>query len=599
MISLRSKKIVQHTENFLFSVYVILFLLNLGSFVGFQFTEPDPTVPGLAVRHRVFDAHLLSPFLDQLLLSTISVFSYLFVLIKLRTNFVILALNLVLILILALVIGIHSLSGFGIFALLLMVYKSRRLGFESPYHYIKSLLIWLFSVALVIQALSLSAWVGRAFLGDLGFLSKLIDLQWQMMNLFQPLLLFLAVMSLFFWIPLSLLDRKETEKAPLIKTNDREKRSWFKQETRNRILFLSVISLAITLSIFPYLPSINPTEKLIGVDVEAYSSWMEKIENLSGVDEKIGFALSNGRTLTILLLNAIRSIGSFWMAWVIYSTVASVLLSLTTFWLVRRTTGSFNLGCLGGVLASMSPQFSASLGGGLYANWLALSLMILLFGFILKPLKNPFVRFTSLFILSALLNLAQEYTWTATLGITIMLVCLGTILKRKDLSLVPQALSIIAIIAGGMPVTLLRSTISYTMPLAGSIGVVSTFSLSNLLFYASNLDFAIKIYIGGAFAQIPFFLVIGLLFPFLFKRKDALTILCFAVAIFCSITSLFANYAMISRLLYLYPFSLLLILIIDSLPAIRKDESLLKSLFTLLIVFASINFTLVYLSALP
>ncbi|MCP8314044.1 MAG: hypothetical protein H3Z53_06695 [archaeon] len=445
----------------------------------------------------------------------------------------------------------------------------------------------------------MSAWIGRAFLGELGFLSQPIDLQWQMINLFQPLLLFLVAMSLFFWIPLNLLDRKESEKAPLIQTNDGEKRSWFRQETyRNKILFLILVSLAITLSIFPYLPSINPTEKLVGVDVIAYSSWIEKMGNLSGIDEKIGFAVGNGRTLTILLLYAIQSIGSFWMAWVIYSIVASVLLSLTTFWLVRRTTGSFKLGCLGGVFTSVSPQFSASFGGGFYANWLALSFMILLFGFILKPPKNPFARFTSLFVLSALLNLAQEYTWVATLAITIILIGLEMISRRKDLSLVSHALSIIAIIAGGLLVILLRSTISYTMPLAGSIKVVSMFTLSNLLFYASNLDFVIKIYIGGAFAQIPFFLVIGLLFPFLFKRKDALITLCFAFAIFCSIASLFANYVMISRLLYLYPFSLLVILIIDSLPAIRKDESLLKNLFTLSIILASMNFTLIYLSAL-
>ncbi|MCP8309750.1 MAG: hypothetical protein H3Z54_13860 [archaeon] len=503
MISLRSKKIIQHIGNVLFSIYIIILLLNFGSFIGLQFTEPDPNIPGLAIRYRIFDAHLLSPFLDQLLLSTISVFFYLLVLIKLRSNFVILALNLVLILSLALAIGIYSLSGFGIVAFFLILYKSRRLGFESPYHYIKSLLIWLFIFTLVIQALSLSAWIGRAFLGDLGFLSQPIDLQWQMMNLFQPLLLFLVAMSLFFWIPLNLLDRKESEKAPLIQTNDGEKRSWFRQETyRNKILFLILVSLAITLSIFPYLPSINPTEKLVGVDVIAYSSWIEKMGNLSGIDEKIGFAVGNGRTLTILLLYAIQSIGSFWMAWVIYSIVASVLLSLTTFWLVRRTTGSFKLGCLGGVFTSVSPQFSASFGGGFYANWLALSFMILLFGFILKPPKNPFARFTSLFVLSALLNLAQEYTWVATLAITIILIGLEMISRRKDLSLVSHALSIIAIIAGGLLVILLRSLISYTMPLAGSIKVVSMFTLSNLLFYASNLDFVIKIYIGGAFAQI-------------------------------------------------------------------------------------------------
>jgi len=149
-----------------------------------------------------------------------------------------------------------------------------------------------------------------------------------------------------------------------------------------RLLLILSISIVIIASACPLLPSLNPNQSTVSVDVKYYDAWLAQMTqktpvgaiydafNISGGDRPLYLLLIySAKMITGLPLTTLNQDTMFFLA---PFTVLSSYIFVATFWPRRQ------LEALAAMTGSFSFQVTVGLYAGLNANWLALSFGLLL-----------------------------------------------------------------------------------------------------------------------------------------------------------------------------------------------------------------------------
>jgi hypothetical protein len=375
----------------------------------------------------------------------------------------------------------------------------------------------------------------------------------QLLSILTPI----VMAALVFCIPLKILlkhiiSRMKISDDALVIFNFKVKLS-----TKRIAFYLSLcIVLAITVTLLPHLHIINPNNERLGVDTPRYVTWLMLMKNQSA--NPIDFALktSADRPLTTILLFLLAEVTNADPFQVIeYSpTLFAPLLALVTFFLARELTGNDKISIVASLLSAISFQTLIGIYSGFYANWLALILGYLAFGFLIRCLKRPSkIGLVVLWLLMIGLLFAHTYTWTVMIAVAFVFVFVLHALNyypRKHLLLLYIVLS------SSIAVDVLKS--SWTGSTTGleadvSIGFGHGRGISQFHDRLVTLAETVQTYYGGAYANIA---ILGLVLYWL-VRSNLRELANIFIMIFLStalIPLFIGDYILQSRVLYDIPF---------------------------------------------
>lgn len=564
-------------SSLLLSSSVLLLVSFLTQIVQLRIYEPYPSLNGLAFRESIIRISFFTNSVDLIFLFIITAFAFLVLIIDSPRFRVLLPLC-----ILSLAVGYYISNlqlaiPLAITAInLYLLYVRARAESYPRYILFPPILI-----AILIAAVSLFEQASFFLVGKYFLQGNVIQTSWYLSNISYFLTVPFLVIILFSWLFWLFFAKKRPDRNNMILG-----KKYF------ILLFTSGLVLSFIIPLVPYLA--NRSADLVGVDAKDYMNIVDKLK--SEPKTAFGMVISNDRSITLSLLYLISSFTSFRASWILCSMTFSILLFLSTYYLIIRFEGSKILAAFGGVIALTSDQVSEALAGGLYANFLALSVMNVVFALVLLPSSNKKSRLLVIVVLSIILDLIHQYSWVATLLFVISFFAFKRISDSDNgIPLKRILLSVFPFMVGGLSAEALRFFAASKEPFMSSVTISQqTFSIFNIATFWSSLDNASMIYIAGALVSQPMILALILLLPFIMNVRSELGTLCFSIAAVCAVSSLFAPYWMINRILYFFPFPLLLIVA----AGYSTNDRRLLQLLLVGIVLCSLSYSIHFLSSI-
>jgi hypothetical protein len=327
---------------------------------------------------------------------------------------------------------------------------------------------------------------------------RLIDLQPQLSGLAFTISARLMLVALFSWVVIiPLLFRtlrrgaiQEAAKPP---------------ERNTRLVSVLLLLMAIVISVLVVLSPYGSSSMLRGVDTRVYYEQLSSFRNptdpltLFGVDYK---------AFVLFLFYAIE----FFTRWnphlVIIAAPAAlaVLLVTVSFLFALGITGNWLAAGFSGILGAVSFQVAVGLYAGIFANFLAISFMILVLYFLSTPLNK--IRAFLMVVASYAVLLAHVWTWVilmAAVGASAIFNALLWLVIRKNQALKSSILAhslvlfcgVLPIIAAyrGFGLRLLPPTIA-----SSTASVLGAMSLRAAGIVISSLSVTLTRYVGAIFA---------------------------------------------------------------------------------------------------
>lgn len=335
------------------------------------------------------------------------------------------------------------------------------------------------------------------------------------------------------------------------------------------IVLWAGLSLGAIAAYFPYFSAQYPP-KLVGVDSPWYLRNLERIAGIKSLGELFR---AEPRALSLLLLYGIKVLSGAPSISVIQAApiLLMALSALSAFWLVKVGSGDSRAAALSGLLSIFSVQLAVGMYAGIYANWLAFSIMALYLGSVLKASRSRrwLIPSASLACL-----VFAAHSWTGALA--------AVILALYFLFNLPGALggdreSGSALVSSGILLAfeaiLALALLGATEALPYAINFVSFLSPFNALAAISNLRETVATYVAG-FLFNPAAFLIGAL-GILGAREKAFRKLLSAWLAPCSALVLLAGPFYQWRAIYAMPIPALAAL--GFLFALRRFEQFLGS----------------------
>jgi hypothetical protein len=370
---------------------------------------------------------------------------------------------------------------------------------------------WGLAGLVVVGVAGAARWVvggldGSTPLGDPSWGPAFVGLQ--LLGLVRPLLPELALLFLFMWaVRLALaseLARKPwpndgAADADPAEGGEKRVRAWWPV-----ILFVGGMVLAVLVGVYPYLPTVNPASRLVGVDViNCYSYWLKEIPG-SSVCGPVGLSIGNERAGALWFLQGLVVMtGSVDAALKLTPAVLGVLLVGSTYVLVREGTGDGVVAGVSALLAGVSTQVVAGIDAGILANWLGISVAYLFFAALLHGLRVRRLAYLAP-ALGLFVALLFIHPWTWAVALVVMVVYsvadlaqaaaagrLGT--KKVELTLISSLVIL------GLGADVGRSFLPSGSGLELAISTVQrSISLGNLAHVGPSLEESFSLYLGGA-----------------------------------------------------------------------------------------------------
>jgi hypothetical protein len=366
----------------------------------------------------------------------------------------------------------------------------------------------------------------------------------------------------------------------------------------------AILLVGITLSVMAIAIHFIRNPDFFGIDTGYYLERLSMIEDPGVVLKQ----LSNDPRLLYLLL--LKGLDTFGLSPELSIKVGPLLLmglNVCAFYLIgKEMVGSRLAGGLVGAFTALGMQTSVSLYAGIYANWFALSLGALSFTFYLIAVRTRRILYLILTWLFLILCVTA-HPWSGvpfafTLFLGSLLDVASTRLKDK-LFLIGELGIASSIVLGGVAVYLYPP---YRGLIGSLIGLLPSFSLSNLNSLTFNLSFNMDYMVGG-FMSAPILYIsalIGFLGLWLDKGNSSGTRL---VSVWLAVTwlpILLAEQWLQWRLIYLIPIQLLMglgVYYISS--SISKTGDNMRATLTALllsaIILAMFNYLLRNVSFIP
>jgi hypothetical protein len=432
--------------------------------------------------------------------------------------------------------------------------------------------IWLL-LPLIIEVPTATRWIingldGQAYASNLSWNTAILDLQ--ITNVLQPVLprlfaLFAAT------IPLTILF------TPYEKTVRRILRKLLKPKPLNNpvhpkssnsgrkaanIIFAASVVAAVFIGIYPYLPAVNPTSKMVSVDAGYYYNMTQ---SATGVDASVIIAkiFQQDHMLYLLLQQGVATLtGSPDLTIRIMPPILALLLTITTYLLILTYSKNHVLSAIASFFTATSFQIIAGVNAGFYANWLALSEINIFLIFFLKAVEKGEVasKYSALSSgMAVVILFTHSATWTVMIASILAYTGIAAAtktLKRHELLITGQIITV------NILGELLKTSLLHNQSTSQAAESMTPYiSYSNLLIIYQNLGATFSYFLGGAYANslIIILALIGL--AQIVKSRQKLHQILLGFTIICILGTFFTASTMPellqSRFIYLIPFQLL------------------------------------------
>ena len=374
----------------------------------------------------------------------------------------------------------------------------------------------------------------------------------------------------------------------------------------SKILMAASFVLVILVTVYPYMPSLNPSGKFVGVDIPYYRRQLMELDlfdDFYGVAHKV-FLQSSDRPLSLSLLFLGWKLTWFSAGQAVQFSpiLLGLLLVLATYFFVRQAGFNGFYASLTMLFTVASYHITVGMYGGLLANWISLVFLYLFGGFVFVGLKKGSWRFCAIaLVFQSLLLFSHANTWGMSMGIlsVFFLVLFLKWLVKHDNSFRPLMLLLILIV--GFSLNTLRN-----LALGVGLGTVdaaavgeSGVSLVNIKSLWQTLILSLGSEMGISFMNpiLLFLAGLGGLAVALDNRLVSRFLMVCLIA--SSIPFIFGNQVVQTRILYDLPvhvfsiFGLVVLLnFVEQLVKDQKTKERISSLLVLLVIFVNLNYAL-------
>jgi len=385
-----------------------------------------------------------------------------------------------------------------------------------------------------------------------------------------------------------------------------------------RSLLIVTILTAIFVASYPYSNVINPSQLLVGVDAGFYQRILNDMMALD-FTESIGKAFEDPRSTTHLLHLSVAKITSTSTALQFTPVILSILLALTTYFLVKIGTGNSILSVIAALISVLSFSTTVGINAGFYGNWLALSLVNVAFACALIAIKNKHTIPALFSIVTFIVVLyTHPWTWTVTMiivGIYGLITLFQWIpMKRKEYW---ELIFLTLLLVVNFAADVMRR---YLLQQGGAELTISSlspgFKIMGLSHVIGVLSYTFRIFLGGALANTLLILLAILGFLAISNYKGHFNRLLLSWAIVASVGVFFFGSPGVSSLffharsLYIIPFQIFagiglfaIFRISRTLFVTEKEENrylhiVFNTLLSSLVFLVFMNYSLRILSAL-
>lgn len=481
-------------------------------------------------------------------------------------------------------------------------------------------MLWLFilliSILLIIELLSLARWISYPFYpspsyGDPSWLA--VHVETALFYLPAAVAPIVLVVAMFSWLVIPLRRYLASLRVQvrigqwIIRFGGRKTNT--EQVAKSEILgrrfsvLVLACSVALTsfIALYPYLPSVNPDAKLVGIDIPHYERWVGWIEESKGINVvPYAFARVPDRPLGILLMFGLRNVTGSSLQTVLKFTplILGPCLILTMFYFVFEATKNWILSSLTALISAFSYHVTLGMLGAFFSNWMALVGVYFFSGFLIRAMRLRSWRWSFLAASTLILvSFTHAYTWGMLIGVLGVYALSLILLVVRGKAVQWQFKVVGAIVAGNIAVDVVRNWLLGSPGLARETLRVagSTLALEFLGQFWANLTGNLHSVMGGFFMN-PILLFLFLLGAFLVcLRNKPVDQYLFFWLIPSSVLLLFANWVTHLRILYNLPVTVFAAFGLDYVR--RRLESLdvreakiLGYLFILFVVLMSANY---------
>lgn len=319
----------------------------------------------------------------------------------------------------------------------------------------------------------------------------------------------------------------------------------------HRVILLSAFILIFILSIYPYIPTINPDFKRVSVDEPYYLGWLNDIR---GSDDPLKelFVVSNGsRPLTLLIMLALEEIGipSLLVVRFFHLMLAPILM-IAVYYFVKHSANK-KLAAFSTLMTAFSYHIIVGIYAGLLANMLALIPAYLALLFAIRVLDDR--KFTNSLLLFALLTLTMlthTYTWSFLITALILFTILSLITERRYRSIIILS----SIIVVSIIIDYIRADYTNSITALSSNVNIATNALGISYFTTrwDNLEATFYRFLGGYFTNATM-LILVLIWALKAKYTDKFDRMLLASIFIGLLPVLFGNATIQSRMFYNMP----------------------------------------------
>jgi hypothetical protein len=381
----------------------------------------------------------------------------------------------------------------------------------------------------------------------------------------------------------------------------------------------AILELAFVTAVFiplsPYVTRPLPQ----GVDIRFYYGLLTSTNNLETAIQTIGVQ-SHGPYLLLLFLLRSMTGWTDWQVVIVGPCVLAVFFTGATFLAVNQMTGNPLISAAASLTAATWLHTTIGLFAGIYANWLAMSFLILFLYF----LKKTLTTFSPVSLAATILSsygaaLAHAWTWgilTASAFVGLMLTLRrvadqqpGKTKKRNERVIYGTVL-----VASTLPVAALALVLQgLNAGLQSGMSIVSGMNATRLGVLLYAVGFTITHYVGGLLSY-PLPLVLSALGVIYLARSNPQTArMLLPWLVVTSIATVLLSPWYQWRLFYVVPFELFAIFGVSGIlvtvdwvarrtgvtEALHNHIVLVKCLLIALIALDSINYALIGASMLP
>jgi len=359
-------------------------------------------------------------------------------------------------------------------------------------------------------------------------------------------------------------------------------------------------------TVYPYLPALNPTGRFVGVDIPFYEKKLLELNSLRDFPSIVSKAFISyaDRPVSILLLFFGWKLT--WLSAVEAAQFSPIILGLilvfATYMFARLLGFTQFSASMVMLFTSFSFHITVGMYGGFIANWIGLIFYYLFWGFLCLAMRSgSWLHCLTSMAFLGLLMFSHAETWGMSMGVLLLLFSLHFlkwIFKRRSGK--NESLMLLAVLCFGALLNLARNAfLNVGLGKVEAVGVAQTsVSLGNLLNFWGILSESILSFKGISFINplLDLLAFIGSLAVFLNRSRKSEIFK--ALIIGSSPLFLLGDRVLQTRIMYNLPiqiFALIGLYTISSALESRFEEAeaeKLKKLLTIYVILVNVNYAL-------